>query len=100
MTREQVEILRHALGLNYKNTSFRKHYVAASDDPACNEMVANGLLKKSHNALLPEDHGVFYVTMKGALAVLKRNERLCPEDFPHDQYSVGVLAQAGQATKK
>ena len=85
MTPDQIELVRHALGLNYRKKSFRNHFVAGkthSDYQAWMQLVGSGDAGVRHTHHLSAGDSCFWATEKGARAVLKRGESLCPEDFP------------------
>ena len=85
MTPNQIELVRHALGLNYRNKSFRNHFVAGkthSDYPAWIMLVESGDAGVKHTHHLSAGDSCFWATEKGAKAVLKKGESLCAEDFP------------------
>lgn len=85
MTARQIELARHALGLNRQPVSYRNRFVAGpehSDHPEWMAMVRGGYA--THIAR-PRGFGgddVFEVSQIGALAALRPGERLDGEDFP------------------
>lgn len=84
MTPAQIKLARHALGLpNKTDTTNRNRYVTGENDPHWTAMVANGEAKMRPAATLPfGGNAMFWLTVKGATAALKRGEKLCTEDFP------------------
>ena len=89
LTKTQVELARHALGLpNNRKKSFRNRFVAGANStnyPEWMAMVAMGAAKRVDASRLPfGGDDMFYLTMSGARAALVRGECLCPEDFPKD----------------
>lgn len=89
MTARQVELARHALGLNRKKVSYRNYFsvgFGAPDYDQWQQMVRQG---NAFRWVGPIKAGtmfggddVFHMTRKGANAVLKDGESLDPEDFP------------------
>jgi len=63
-TEKQLEIIRHALGLNYKEKPFRNHYCTTDKDPELEEMVTAGWFKRG--ILINEKRDRYYhVTAAG-----------------------------------
>lgn len=93
MTPEQIELARHALGLpNKRRQSYRNHFVAGeghSDYVAWCDMVEKGLARGKKGSQLTGGDPVFWLTRLGAERVLRKGERLCPEDFPILAVSTG-----------
>ncbi|PXW75938.1 hypothetical protein C7451_106102 [Blastomonas natatoria] len=87
MTSEQIELARHALGLDgQRKRSYRNRYVTGpggSDHPAWLAMVEAGDAKKRDGSTLPfGGDDIFWLTRQGAEKALRKGEKLCPEDFP------------------
>jgi len=87
LTMQQIELARHALGLpNPYKRSYRNRYIAGSKHPSYADwqgMVKEGLAKFSDGENLPFGGShLFFLTRKGAEAVLSKDETLCSEDFP------------------
>lgn len=93
MTPEQIELARHALGLpNKRRRSYRNHFVAGeghNDYVAWCDMVEKGLARGKKGSQLTGGDPVFWLTRLGAERVLRKGERLCPEDFPILAVSIG-----------
>lgn len=91
MTPKQIELARHALGLDGKRKqSYRNRFFAGpghDDFEDWQEMVSAGFAKVwqvPKGWMVPgqvADHQ-FRLTRAGAEAALRKGERLCPEDFP------------------
>lgn len=84
LTPNQLELMRHALGLpNKKRTSYRTYYVVGYgvDHTAWTELVALGFAKMHKSDAFRGDD-VFIVTRAGAEAALLPDEKLSKEDFP------------------
>lgn len=79
MTNDQIEILRHALGLDRSRRSTRNYFVTgpgSTDYPICQSLVDAGLMQcRCGNAITGGDP-VFFVTDDGrrALAETPRKE--------------------------
>jgi hypothetical protein len=87
MSWRQIELARHALGLpNNNKKSYRNRFVAGRghrDYADWMGMVDAGLASREDGKTLTfGGNDLFYLTIKGAKAVLNPAERLCPEDFP------------------
>ena len=84
MTPNQIELARHALGLTRNKQSFRNHFVAGPgrDFDGWMDMVSAGHAKVQESELLSPGQACFWLTERGARAVLRKGESLCPEDFP------------------
>lgn len=66
-TERQVEILRHALGINRGKEEYRNHFVTgpgSTDWDDCNELVSLGCMTKRPYNLAPGDF-VFHLTELG-----------------------------------
>lgn len=83
MTPHQIEMARHALGLeNNRKRSYRNRYVTSPSTPDHNDwlMMTNaGHATRTIGAGLFD---VFHLTRQGAEAVLRSGESLDAEDFP------------------
>ena len=83
MTEKQTKLARHALGLpNKKNTSYRNHYCIGSGCDGYAEweaMVAQGDAVRRDGPLWGGD-SMFFLTLKGALAVREPKEHISRED--------------------
>ncbi|WP_431861479.1 hypothetical protein [Azospirillum sp.] len=89
MTPRQVELARHALGLDgHKKVSYRNRFIAPPETPDFSEwdaMVAAGYAKRLQRSAGTWGYGIgvlFWLTRAGAELVLRPGESLCPEDFP------------------
>jgi hypothetical protein len=87
MTRTQIELARHALGLDgRRNVSYRNRFIAGvghGDYPAWVEMVQQGdAVRHDGKRMAFGGDDMFCLTLAGARAALLPWERLCPEDFP------------------
>jgi len=83
MTKAQIELARHALGLpNNKNTSYRNHFCIGPGGDGYSEwlkMVAEGnAIRRTSEHWGGDD--MFYLTLKGALAAREPKEHLSRED--------------------
>ncbi len=83
MTAKQRELARHALGLpNRTNTTYRNHFCIGKGGDGYKEwedLVSQGMAVKAEAG--PEWVGdFFYLTLKGAQAVLLGKEHLSRED--------------------
>lgn len=79
MTPKQKELARHALGLNYANTSFRNHFVTGSgsaDYEHWMEMVADGHAQRFAGSELTGGDDLFRLTRVGADLALNPGEQL------------------------
>lgn len=89
MTPEQIELARHALGLDgRRKVSYRNHFVTGErtrDFPHWIAMVESGDATRRAGPELTGGDDLFRLTAKGARAALRRGERLNPEDFPEAQ---------------
>lgn len=86
MTPEQIELARHALGLDgRRKQSFRNHFVTgpySSDYQLWVDAANAGDAKMRESGLLPKGDACFWLTEQGAKKALAEGESLCPEDFP------------------
>lgn len=86
MTPRQIELARHALGLDgRRRRSYRNRFWAGpghDDFEEWKAMVADGNahVSEPRDGVRP-DHA-FWLTRQGAEAALRGDEALCPEDFP------------------
>lgn len=85
MTPRQIELARHALGLDGKHSvSWRNYFVTgagSSDYPDWLEMVANGDATMRQYGIFGSAR-IFHLTNTGAEKALRPGERLDVEDFP------------------
>lgn len=85
MTPEQIELARHALGLDdRRKQSYRNRFCAGpghDDYAAWVAMVADGNAEQ-HKSKLYAGDSMFFLTKAGATAALRPGETLDPEDFP------------------
>ena len=83
MTEAQTKLARHALGLpNKQNTSYRNRFCTgpgSADYPEWQAMVAEGDAVERTGPLWGGD-SMFYLTLKGALAVRGPKEHISRED--------------------
>lgn len=83
MTPKQVELARHALGLDGKRaTSYRNRFFAGSGHADYDDwiyMVGSGDAERTG---LSYRRYFFYLTPQGAEKALRPGETLCAEDFP------------------
>jgi hypothetical protein len=86
MTPRQIELARHALGLDgRRKQSYRNRFWAGpghGDFADWEAMVADGYAFVSAPAEGHRPDHAFWLTRKGAQLALRKGERLCPEDFP------------------
>lgn len=86
MTPNQIELARHALGLDgRRSVSFRNHFVAGSGHLNYAEwiaMVTAGYAKRQSGGLTAGGSDCFWLTRAGAELALRQGESLCREDFP------------------
>ena len=74
MTKEQREIIRHALGLNRSYSEYRNHFVTgpeSTDYPHCEALVAAGLMTKILGNELSGGDDIYSVTDEGRAAMQK-----------------------------
>lgn len=67
-TPEQVDILRHSLGLrdDGRGSAYRNHFVAGGkDETTCRELVALGLMVEGRRSDMTGGDPVFFVTDAG-----------------------------------
>lgn len=67
-TERQVEVMRHALGLNERGrgTMYRNHFVAGGDDETiCRQLVGLGLMVEGRKSDLTGGDPIFHVTESG-----------------------------------
>lgn len=80
------ELARHALGLpNDRRQSFRNRFVASevhADHADWMLMVARGMAERRSAEEMLGGDDLFWLTQRGARAVLEVGETLDPEDFP------------------
>lgn len=75
-TTEQVQILRHALGLDRRGGEYRNHFVTgpgSSDYQDCEALVAAGLMTKRPGNELTGGDGCYTVTDAGKLAARRHD---------------------------
>ena len=106
LTPEQIKLARHALGIpNKRRKSYRNRFVigaGCTDYEQWMAMVALGAAKRVDASRVPFGVGdLFYLTMSGARAALKRGEMLCPEDFPKEPEPIHPsTASSGRMIKR
>ena len=69
MNPEQLDILRHALGLGRSDHAYRNHFVTgpgSTDYPHCEALVAQGLMTKRDGHPLSGGDPIFSVTNAGS----------------------------------
>jgi hypothetical protein len=85
MTKQQIALGRHALGLpNRGKLSYRNYFVAGEDHDDWVEwmaMVKDGNAVRFNGSQLTGDDFVFRLTNQGAIACLKGREKLSKVDF-------------------
>jgi hypothetical protein len=87
MTKRQIDLARHALGLpNEARRSYRNRFVAGLEHPDYDDWYAmsqNGWAKRRDGTKLPfGGMDMFHLTRPGAESALVGSESLDPEDFP------------------
>jgi hypothetical protein len=60
---DQLEEMRHTLGLNYEKKPFRNRFYTEADDSNWNDLVSKGLARKLKG--WEEDMAYFKLTMEG-----------------------------------
>lgn len=78
LTKEQVHILQHSLGLTRGTEMYRNHFVTgpgSRDWDDCCALVEAGMMTKRSSSILPEDDRCFHVTDKGKAFVLELSEK-------------------------
>lgn len=98
LTGKHIDILRHTLGLDAGQIkrSYRNRYIAGQKHPNridLMELVMTGFMIKRSGEELFGSSDLFQATYQGAIAVLRKGETLCPEDFPQ-HYTAGRAALA------
>jgi hypothetical protein len=86
-TEKQIELSRHALGLDgRRKQSYRNRFVIgpeSSDYAVWMAMVEAGDATRRDGSTVPFGGcDIFYLTKQGAEKVLRKGERIDPEDFP------------------
>lgn len=93
MSPEQIELARHALGLDgARRQSYRNHFVTgpgSNDYTNWQAMVAAGHAKRRAGSAMTGGDDLFWLTESGARLALKDREKLDPEDFPPTPAHVG-----------
>lgn len=83
MTPRQIEMARHALGLeNNRRHSYRNRYVTSPSTPDHADWIALAEAGHATRTIGAGLFDVFHLTQQGAEAVLRSGESLDPEDFP------------------
>ncbi len=86
LTPDEIELARHALGLSCRNkVSYRNHFVTdpeGADGKVWEAMVARGDAYSRPGSELTGGDTLYWLSPAAARAVLRRGEKLCPEDFP------------------
>lgn len=62
ITKKQLDIMRHALGLGWAKESYRNYFVAATDNADCNHLVSLGLMERVNAAGIYDAYHVTDVT--------------------------------------
>lgn len=75
VSEEQLKIMTHCLGLNYKNKPYRNYYSTHHEDKDWNDLIKKGLAIKSRNN--PNRFGCtyFWLTKQGVEYVLGKSVR-------------------------
>lgn len=66
LTKNEIQIINHSLGLDYKGKSFRNYFYTeegTEDYPLCESLVNKGLMKKTKSIISPGYY--YYVTDEG-----------------------------------
>ena len=86
MTKRQIELARHAVGLpNARNRSYRNAFVAGVEHPDHSDwdaMVDAGSALVHRNMASMAGNDLFWLTRAGAEEALQPGETLDTEDFP------------------
>lgn len=95
MTPKQIELARHALGLDRRHTtSYRNRFVAGPGHDDYNDwmdLVATGLAEHWDASTIPFGGcDLFWLTKAGAELALKTHESLSIEDFPDARSANGT----------
>ena len=72
MNKNEIQIIKHTLGLDYKKEPFRNHFVTGEgtvDFPICEGLVERGFMIKREHSLLSTGDFVYYVTEEGKKAI-------------------------------
>lgn len=70
VTQSQMDIMKHALGLNYKHRPYRNRFFTLDTDPEWNDLVKKGLAVKGPAQPGNENHLYFWLTKPGVEFVL------------------------------
>lgn len=73
LTQNELDILRHALGLNYQAKPFRNHFCTgpgSADHPTYMALVDKGLMVRRPPSLLTGGDDLFVVTVRGRAVVM------------------------------
>ena len=75
VTLQEIEIIKHTLGYDYRNYSFRNDFVTyptSADGKVCEELVRKGLMDKScRNRNLIGESCLYYCTEKGKAFIMR-----------------------------
>lgn len=81
MTTYQIQLARHALGLDgLRKTSYRNRFMASPDQP--NHRAWENMVRDGNAQRAVSKQAVYYLTLAGARAALREGEHLDREDFP------------------
>ena len=69
----EIEVLKHALGLNYRKSTDRNFYCTEVDNLKCVSLVKKGMMigPRHVGKMIPADMGYFYVTDLGVETITK-----------------------------
>lgn len=83
ITKEELSILFHTLGLNYEPDPFRNHFIASkehSDYKTLESLIEKGLMGYSQKPSFCPDHDIlYYVTQKGKDIAITAKENSIPK---------------------
>ena len=83
MNDEQLDILRHSLGLGRSDREYRNHFVTgpgSTDYPHCEALVTAGLMKRREGNPLSGGDPIYSVTEAGRAALATPQEPSRPGD--------------------
>lgn len=78
LSKSEIELMRHALGLNYKKVSFRNHFCTgegSTDFPAWQGLVEKGAAIRRDGSELSGGDYIFHVTEEGKSAIRAAGEK-------------------------
>lgn len=73
VTDEQMGLMQHAIGLNYKKKPYRNRFFTHENDKDWNEFVEKGLAVKGTNSPNNDGHVYFWLTKQGVEFVLEKS---------------------------